>query len=38
MHNRLAERGLRSIKEKVIHSLDEALEFYDEENPKKKLS
>ena len=34
MHNRLAERGLRSIKGKVIHSLDEALEFYDEENLK----
>ena len=34
MHNRLAERGLRSIKGKVIHPLDEALEFYDEENLK----
>lgn len=34
MHNRLAERGLRSMKGKVIHSLDEALEFYDEENLK----
>ena len=34
MHNRLAERGLHSIKGKVIHSLDEALEFYDEENLK----
>ena len=32
MHNRLAERGLRSIKGKVVHSLDEALEFYDSEN------
>ena len=34
MHNRLAQKGLRSIKEKVIHSLDEALEFYDSENLK----
>ena len=34
MHNRLAERGLRSIKGKVVHSLDEALEFYDSENLK----
>ena len=34
MHNRLAERGLRSIKGKVVHSLDEALEFYDAENLK----
>ena len=32
MHNRLAERGLRSIKGKVVHSLDEALEFYETEN------
>ena len=32
MHKRLAQRGLRSIKGKVIHSLDEALEFYDSEN------
>lgn len=32
MHNRLAQKGLRSIKGKVIHSLDEALEFYDSEN------
>ena len=32
MHSRLAERGLRSIKGKVVHSLDEALEFYDSEN------
>ena len=32
MHNRLAERGLRSIKGKVVHNLDEALEFYDSEN------
>ena len=34
MHNRLAERGLRSIKGKVVHNLDEALEFYDSENLK----
>ena len=34
MHKRLAERGLRSIKGKVVHSLDEALEFYDSENLK----
>ena len=34
MHNRLAQKGLRSIKGKVIHSLDEALEFYDSENLK----
>ena len=34
MHNRLAQRGLRSIKGKVVHSLDEALEFYDSENLK----
>lgn len=32
MHNRLAEKGLRSIKGKVVHNLDEALEFYDNEN------
>ena len=34
MHNRLAEKGLRSIKGKVVHNLDEALEFYDSENLK----
>ncbi len=34
MHERLAQRGLRSIKGKVVHSLDEALEFYDNENLK----
>ncbi len=34
MHKRLAEMGLRSIKGKVVHSLDEALEFYDSENLK----
>ena len=32
MHNRLAERGLRSIRGKVVHNLDDALEFYDNEN------
>ena len=32
MHNRLAERGLRSLRGKVVHSLEEALEFYDSEN------
>ena len=34
MHNRLAQNGLRSIKGKVIHSIDEAVEFYDSENLK----
>lgn len=34
MHNKLAQRGLRSIKGKVIHSLNEAMEFYDSENLK----
>lgn len=34
MHNRLAEKGLRYIKGKAIHSLEEALEFYDSENLK----
>lgn len=34
MHNRLAERGLRSIKGKVVHSIDDAVEFYDSENLK----
>ena len=32
MQNRLAQRGLRSIKGKIVHNLDEALEFYDNEN------
>ena len=32
MHNRLAQRGLRSIKGQVVHNVDEALEFYDREN------
>ena len=34
MHKRLAENGLRSIKGKVVYSLDEALEFYDSEGLK----
>ncbi|WP_407414431.1 ATP-grasp domain-containing protein [Methanobrevibacter sp.] len=34
MHKRLAENGLRSIKGKVVYSLDEALEFYDGEGLK----
>lgn len=32
MHERLAHNGLRHIKGKVVHSLKEALEFYDSEN------
>lgn len=32
MHKRLAENGLRSIKGKLIRSLEEAIEFYDSEN------
>ena len=32
MQNRLAEKGLRSIRGKVIRSIDEALDFYDSEN------
>ncbi|MBR0271319.1 MAG: ATP-grasp domain-containing protein [Methanobrevibacter sp.] len=31
MQNRLAENGLRSIKGKVVRSLDEAIEYYDAE-------
>ena len=31
MQNRLAEKGLRSIKGKVVRSLEEAIEYYDEE-------
>ena len=31
MHNRLAENGLRHIRGKPIHSLEEAIEFYDSE-------
>ena len=34
MHNRLAQKGLRSIRGKVVNCLDEALEFYDNENLK----
>ena len=34
MQNRLAEKNLRSIKGKVIRSLDEAIEYYDSENLK----
>ena len=34
MQNRIAERGLRSIKGKVIRSLDEAIDYYDSENLK----
>ena len=32
MQNRIAEHGLRHIRGKVIKSLEEAIEFYDEEN------
>lgn len=31
MHNRLAEKGLRHIRGKPVHSLEEAIEFYDNE-------
>ncbi len=31
MQNRLAENGLRSIKGKVVRSLEEAIEYYDED-------
>ena len=31
MHNRLAENGLRHIRGKPVHSLEEAIEFYDGE-------
>ena len=31
MQNRLAEKGLRSIKGKVVRSLEEAIEYYDDE-------
>lgn len=34
MHKRLAQRGLRSIKGKVVRSLEEALDFYDSEGLK----
>ena len=32
MQNRLAEKGLRSIKGKIIRSIEEALDFYDHED------
>ena len=32
MHKRLAEKGLRHIRGKAVHSLEEAIEFYDEES------
>ena len=35
MQERLAEHGLRSIKGKLVKSIDEAIEFYDRENLKK---
>ncbi len=31
MQNRLAEHGIRSVKGKVVSSLEEAIEYYDEE-------
>lgn len=31
MQNRLAEKGLRSIRGKVVNSVEEAIEFYDDE-------
>lgn len=34
MHNRLKEYGIRYIRGKVVDSIDEAIEFYDEENLK----
>ena len=34
MHNRLAEKGLRYIRGKVICTVDEAIEFYDNESLK----
>ena len=34
MHKRLAQKGLRSIKGKVVRSLEEALDFYDSEGLK----
>ena len=34
MHNRLAQKGLRYIRGKVITSIEEALEFYDDEGLK----
>ena len=32
MHNRLAEHNLRHIRGQVVHSVDEAIEFYESEN------
>lgn len=32
MQNRLAEKGLRSIRGKVVKSIEEAIKFYDDEN------
>ena len=34
MQERIREHGLRSIKGQVVHSLEEAIEFYDRENLK----
>ncbi len=34
MHNRLAQKGIRSIKGKIVHSLEEVLDFYDSESLK----
>ena len=34
MQERIAEHGLRSIKGKVVYSLEEAIEFYDSEGLK----
>ena len=34
MQNRIRERGLRSIRGKVVSSIDEAIEFYDAEGLK----
>ena len=34
MHKRLAEKGLRSIRGRVVRSVEEAIDFYDEESLK----
>ena len=34
MHNRLAQNGIRSIKGKVVNSLEDAIDFYDSESLK----
>ena len=34
MQNRLAENGVRSIKGKVVYSIEEAVEFYENESLK----